>query len=106
MIEGKSALDEEGFLKDPDLWSYALATKITEDQFNIRLTELHMQAIHFVRAYYSEWDSLPMFKTIREHLKISSRQLDNMFKRGRSSARGVICKIGGLPRTLCIASGC
>ncbi len=106
VIEGKNALDEEGFLKKPDLWTPVLAGKMAKDQFNIRLTELHMRAICFVREYYLEWGSLPMVKTIREHLKISTEQLDDMFKRRRSSARGVICKLSGLPKILCIASGC
>ena len=106
MIEEKNVFDEKGFLRAPDLWSYALAQKMAEDQFNILLTELHMKAISFVRAYYLEWGSLPMVKTVREHLKISNEQMDDMFKRGNSSARRVLCKISGLPKNLCIASGC
>ena len=106
VVEEKNALDDEGFLKKPGLWTPVLAGKMAKDQFNIRLTELHMQAIRFVREYYLEWGGLPMFKTIREHLKISTEELDDMFKRERSSARGVICKLSGLPKNLCIALGC
>ena len=106
MIEEKNMLDDEGFVKAPDLWSDGLARKMAHDQFDMRLTEVHMQAIRFVRTYYLEWGTLPMVKTIREHLEISSDQLEDMFKRGKSSTRGVICKLSGLPRNLCIASGC
>lgn len=93
-------------MKSPDLWSHALARRMAEDQFNIRLTEMHFQAIDFVRAYYQEWGTLPMVRTIRNRLKISSEEIDDMFRKGQSSARGVLCKLSGLPKTLCIASGC
>lgn len=108
MTEEKRArvFDDDGFVKTPDLWSDYLARQMAHDQFDIRMTELHMQTIHFVRAYYLKWGTLPMVRTIREHLKISNEQLEDMFKREGSSTRGVICKLSGLPRNLCIASGC
>lgn len=102
----KSVFDEEGFLKNPDLWNLFLARKIAEDQFNIEMTELHIQAVNYVREYYEQWGTLPMVRTIRNHLKISSEQFDELFRRKESSARGVLCKISGLPRGLCTAAGC
>lgn len=98
--------DEEGFLKSPDLWSLALAREMAEDQFNIEMTELRIQAVSYVREYYQEWGTLPMVRTIRNYLKISSEQFDELFRRKESSARGVLCKISGLPRGLCTAAGC
>ncbi len=102
----EDVLDEDGFVKNPDFWSEALATKMAKDQFNISVTELHLEVIRFVREYYLKWGTVPMVKTIRDSVKISNEQLDGMFKRGISSSRGVICKLGGLPKMLCIASGC
>ena len=98
--------DEAGFLKNLDLWNVGLAHKMAKDQFDIEMTDLHLQAISFVRTYYLEWGTLPMVKTIRKQLKVSSEQLNALFAREESSARGVICKISGLPKNLCIASGC
>ncbi|UCE29227.1 MAG: TusE/DsrC/DsvC family sulfur relay protein [Candidatus Bathyarchaeota archaeon] len=106
MAEQEHALDEEGFVKDPELWSHALAVKMAKEQFNISITELHRRVVEFVREYYLKWGAVPMVKTIRTHLQLSNRQLDEMFKRDTSSSRGVICKLAGLPKMLCIASGC
>ena len=103
---GESALDEEGFVKIPSLWNDSLAKQMAEDQFKINLTDLHLQIIRLVREFYLKWESMPMMKTIKDHFKLDNGQLDKMFKRGRSSSRGVICKLGGLPKMLCIASGC
>lgn len=105
MVE-ESALDEEGFVRMPSLWSDSLAKQMAADQFKMELTDLHMQIICFVRDFYFKWETIPMMKTIKDHFKLGNGQLDELFKRGRSSSRGVICKLGGLPRMLCIASGC
>jgi TusE/DsrC/DsvC family sulfur relay protein len=105
MVE-TSALDEEGFLIDPDLWTEELSKKMAEKQFNMVLTDLHMKIIHYMRAYYMKWDTLPILLTISKEFNLKSRELDEMFKRGNSTSRGVICKLGGLPKMLCMASGC
>ena len=102
----ESVFDEEGFIKVPSLWNETLARQMAENQFKIILTDLHMEIICFVRDFYKKWEAIPMMKTIRVHYNLEEGQLDKMFKRDRSSSRGVICKLGGLPKMLCIASGC
>jgi tRNA 2-thiouridine synthesizing protein E len=99
-------LDEEGFIKNTEYWSDTLAKRMAKEQFNISITELHMQVIRFVREYYMKWGALPMVKTIKDRFKLTNERLDEMFKRGTSNSRGVICKLSGLPKMLCIASGC
>jgi tRNA 2-thiouridine synthesizing protein E len=105
MVED-NVLDKEGFVRNPSLWNEPLAKKMADNQFKIDLTDLHMQIICFIRDFYFKWEALPMVKTIKNNFNLSDDQLDKMFKRGRSSSRGVICKLGGLPKMLCIASGC
>lgn len=99
-------LDEEGFLINPDLWTEELSRSIAEKQFGMVLTDLHLKIIRFMREYYRKWETLPMLKTIRDEFNLEAAQIDEMFKRGNSASRGVICKLGGLPKMLCIASGC
>jgi tRNA 2-thiouridine synthesizing protein E len=106
MMVDDNALDEEGFVKEPNAWTDELSKKMAKEQFGMSLTDLQMQVIYFVREYYLKWETLPMVKTIRDQFKLDIDQLDDMFKRGKSTARGVICKLGGLPKMLCIASGC
>jgi hypothetical protein len=47
-----------------------------------------------------------MVKTIRDEAGLTADQFEQLFKRGISNARGILCKISGLPRNLCIAAGC
>lgn len=105
MVE-ESIFDEDGFVKSPSLWNEHLAKEMAIEQFDIDLTDLHFQIIRFVRDFYLKWEGIPMMKTIKDHFYLDNGQLDKMFKKGRSSSRGVICKIGGMPKMLCIASGC
>ena len=106
MGQEEEPLDGEGFVKKTESWSEALAKNMAEQQFNITITDSHMKVITFVREYYLKWGAVPMNRTIVDRAKLTNQQLDDMFKRGTSSSRGVICKLGGLPKMLCVAMGC
>jgi tRNA 2-thiouridine synthesizing protein E len=105
VVEG-NIFDNDGFMLDISSWSEPLAKQMAEKEFSIELTELHMQIIQFIRDFYFKWEAVPMMKTIITNFRLENGQIDEMFKRGRSSSRGIICKLGGLPKMLCIASGC
>jgi TusE/DsrC/DsvC family sulfur relay protein len=100
------ALDNEGFLINPDLWTEELSRKMAKTEFNIMLTDQHLKIIIYIRDYYKRWETLPMLKTIRDEFLLTTSEIDDYFKRGNSTVRGVICKLAGLPKLLCIASGC
>jgi TusE/DsrC/DsvC family sulfur relay protein len=106
MVEANSNVDREGFVKEPGLWSEALAVSMAEQQFGIEITEFHLRALKFIRDYFLKWGTMPMVRTIREQLKLSNEQLDDMFSAGTKSSRGIMCRLSGLPKALCIASGC
>lgn len=110
LMEGAQAMsrlyDDEGYLLDPSIWNEDVAIEIAKNQFDIELTEAHWICIRFVRTYYQKWSSLPMVKAVREEAGIASEEFERLFKRGKGSARGVLCKISGLPKMLCIAAGC
>ena len=99
-------LDDEGFLINPDLWTEELSRYMAKTQFNITLTDQHFKIITYIRNYYKKWETLPMLKTIRSEFNLTASDIDEYFKRGSSTARGVICKLAGLPKLLCISSGC
>jgi tRNA 2-thiouridine synthesizing protein E len=101
-----SVFDDEGFLINPDLWTEELSRNMAKTQFNITLTDQQSKIILYIRDYYKKWETLPMIKTIRDEFSLNASQIDEQFKRGSSTARGVICKLAGLPKMLCIASGC
>lgn len=98
--------DDEGFLINPDLWTEELCRNMAKTQFDITLTDRQLKIICYIRDYYKQWETLPMIKTIRDKFSLTASELDEQFKRGSSTARGVICKLAGLPKMLCIASGC
>lgn len=99
-------MDAEGFFVDFNSWNEERAEKLARDQFNIELAERHWICIRIVREYYGKWGSMPMVKTIRNEANVTVEEFDDLFRRQTSSARGVLCKISGLPRLLCIAAGC
>ena len=103
---GVEALDDEGFLINPDLWTEELSRSMAKKQFYIILTDQHSKIILYIRDYYKKWETLPMLKTIRDEFGLTALEIDELFKRGNSTARGVICKLAGLPKMLCISSGC
>ncbi len=99
-------LDDEGYLVDPKTWNEEIAREIAKKQFDVELAEAHWKCIRIVRAYYEKWSSLPMVKTIRDEGGLTADEFDQFFRKGASNARGVLCKISGLPKNLCIAAGC
>jgi len=99
-------LDDEGFLIKPELWTEELSRKMAKTQFSITLTDQQLKIITYIRDYYKKWETLPMLKTIRDEFNLTAQEIDDFFKRGSSTARGVICKLAGLPKMLCISSGC
>jgi TusE/DsrC/DsvC family sulfur relay protein len=101
-----AVFDDEGFLNNPDLWTEELSRNMAKTQFNITLTDRQSKIILYIRDYYKKWETLPMIKPIRDEFGLDASQIDEQFKRGSSTARGVICKLAGLPKMLCIASGC
>lgn len=91
---------------NPELWTDELSRSMAKTQFDITLTNRELKIIVYIRDYYKKWETLPMLKTIRDEFGLDASEIDELFKRGDSTARGVICKLAGLPKMLCIASGC
>lgn len=89
-----------------ELWTDELSRSMAKTQFDITLTDRELKIIIYIRNYYKKWETLPMLKTIRDEFGLDASEIDELFKRGDSTARGVICKLAGLPKMLCIASGC
>jgi TusE/DsrC/DsvC family sulfur relay protein len=98
--------DDEGFLINSDHWTEEISKNMAKSQFDIILNDQQLKIIFYLRAYYKKWETLPMLKTIRGEFGLDAEDIEKLFKRGNSTARGVICKLAGLPKMLCIASGC
>lgn len=93
--------DKEGFLRNLDDWSEAVACEIAE-QDDIELTADHWEIIHLVRGYYESYRLFPqnrvLVKRIGEELgreKGTSIHLMTLFT-GKPAR--VIARIAGLPK--------
>lgn len=93
--------DSEGYLKDTQQWSEALAGLIAEQE-GITLSPEHWEVVRFVRAFYLEFNTSPairmlvkaMAKTYGEE-KGNSRYLYRLFPKGPAKQA---TKIAGLPK--------
>jgi len=95
---GAEELDDDGFLIDSEHWTEELSRRMAKTEFDITLNEQQSKIILYIRGYYKKWETLPMLKTIRDEFGLTAPEIDALFKRDGSTARGVICKLAGLLR--------
>ncbi len=95
------AVDEEGFLKDPSLWTPEVTIQLAESE-GITLTEAHWELIHLVRAFYEEYDlspaMRPLVKAVKQQLgeeKGNSLYLLSLFPESPAKR---LAKLAGLPK--------
>jgi len=101
-IGGKTiALDEDGFLVNPNDWSTQVAEYFSAAD-GVLLTDLHWQVIQFARDYYRSFGIGPMPKVIVKMLnrqlgceEYSIKMLYSLFP--ETPARR-ICKYAGTPQ--------
>lgn len=93
--------DADGYLKNVDDWSPELASEIARLD-GIELTEAHWEIVHFVRAFYQEYNTSPAIRMLVKALsqkfgaeKGSSRYLQRLFPEGPAKQA---TKIAGLPK--------
>ncbi|MCW8884883.1 MAG: TusE/DsrC/DsvC family sulfur relay protein [Motiliproteus sp.] len=95
------AVDAEGYLKDLDDWTEAVAELIAVQE-NIDLTEEHWQVIHLLREFYREFGISPAMRILVKQVRIklgtdkgSSIFLMKLFP---GSPAKIASKIAGLPK--------
>ena len=95
------AVDAEGYLKSIDDWSEALAALIAEQE-GLTMTEAHWEVVHFVRAFYLEFNTSPAVRMLVKAMaqkygeeKGNSRYLFRLFPEGPAKQA---TKIAGLPK--------
>ena len=95
------AFDKEGFLRDLNAWSPAVAEQIALGE-NLELTAAHWEVVNLLREYYQKFDSSPTMRALVKYcaLKLGpdkgkSIYLMSLFP-GSSAKLG--CKIAGLPK--------
>lgn len=96
---GMPAMDEEGYLVDPADWSEQLALVLAARE-DIELTEVHWDAIRFMRDFYQEHQVIPDVRHVVRHLSdrfgaATRNVLFDLFPYGYVKQA---CKIAGMRR--------
>ncbi len=91
--------DDEGYLVNPGEWSEALAVAFAQRE-NIELTDVHWDAIRFMREFYQERQVIPDVRFVTRHLAesygVPARNLIfELFPYGYVKQA---CKIAGMKR--------
>lgn len=103
-VNGKTiALDDEGYLLDPDDWSMEVAETLARKE-NLELIEDRLEIVHFVRNYFLERQTIPEMRTLMKTLrdrhgkeKATRKYIYALFPYGYGQQA---CKIAGMRKPL------
>ena len=95
------ALDKEGFLRDREDWSPAVAEYLAEAE-GITLTEAHWQVITLLQGFYREFElspaMRPLVKYVGQHLGADKGRSIYLMQLFPPSPAKIGSKIAGLPK--------
>lgn len=102
LVEGREiSLDKEGFLRDLDDWSPAVAEQLALAE-GIELNGEHWQVIHLLREFYREFElspaMRPLVKYVGLHLGAEKGRSIYLMQLFPPSPAKVASKIAGLPK--------
>lgn len=89
------AVDEDGFLEQPEMWSEEVAKDFAETEAITQLTEQHWKVINYIRNYYTQFGIAPMIRKLCKETGFKLKEIYQLFPSG--PAKGA-CKLAGLPR--------
>ena len=87
--------DQDGFMKNPELWNEEVAKAIATEEGIDEMNEDHWRIAIFIRGYWKENDLAPAVRLICQELKMGVRQIYKLYTSG--PARGA-CRVAGLPK--------
>lgn len=100
-----AALDEEGYLVDPDAWSEEIAAALAAGE-GIALGEEHWSVIRFMREYFAERHIAPDARYVLKHLAetrgADRNELFRLFPYGYVKQA---CKIAGMRKPRAWSTG-
>lgn len=95
-VQGRTyAVDEDGFLEQPELWSDAVAKDFAQTEAINELTEQHWKVINYIRNYYLQFGIAPMIRKVCKETGFKLNEIYQLFPSG--PAKGA-CKLAGLPK--------
>lgn len=94
-LASKLNLDEEGFLRQPEVWTRGVARLLAQGEVSGGLTEEHWKVIDYLRQFYLECDCVPPVRMVRHFTGFNLQYIYKLFPSGLT--RGA-CRVAGIPR--------
>jgi tRNA 2-thiouridine synthesizing protein E len=89
------AVNDEGFLLDPDAWTEDLAEEIAREAGIGDLTDRHWQVIRFMRAEYAAKGTGPTVRVLGRSSGVNVKELYELFPKGPAKTAA---RIAGIPK--------
>jgi len=89
------AVDEDGFLQNPEIWNEKVALDFAVTEGVTELTEAHWKVINYLRNYYLQYGIAPMIRKLCKETGFKLNEIYALFPSG--PAKGA-CKLAGLPK--------
>jgi TusE/DsrC/DsvC family sulfur relay protein len=89
------AVDEDGFLENPEIWNERVALDFASTEGVNELTEAHWKVINYLRNYYLQYGIAPMIRKLCKETGFKLNEIYALFPSG--PAKGA-CKLAGLPK--------
>ncbi len=95
-LNGNSyAVDDEGFLEDPAIWSEAVARDLATTEGIQAMSDDHWKVVNYLRNHYVQFGIAPMIRKLCKETGFKLAQVYELFPSG--PAKGA-CKVAGLPK--------
>jgi len=92
-------LNEDGFLRQPELWNDAVAHALATSVGVPELTDEHWKVVRYLRQHYLDHGLAPMIRKLCKQTGVTLKRIYELFPSG--PAKGA-CKVAGMPN----ANGC
>jgi len=89
------AVNEEGFLEQPEQWTEAVAVELAKAEGIDPLTPEHWKVVAFMRKEYFEKGTGPTVRALGKTSGVSVKELYQLFPKGPAK---LAAKIAGIPK--------
>jgi TusE/DsrC/DsvC family sulfur relay protein len=89
------AVDEDGFMQEPENWNKDVAAALATTEGVDDLTDEHWKVVEYLREYYLQFGVAPMIRKLCKETGFDLKRIYALFPSG--PAKGA-CKVAGLPK--------
>ncbi|MCL4810931.1 MAG: TusE/DsrC/DsvC family sulfur relay protein [Vicinamibacteraceae bacterium] len=89
------AVDEDGFMAEPEKWDEKIALALAGTEGVETLTDDHWKVVNYLRNYFLQFGVAPMIRKLCKETGFDLKTIYALFPSG--PAKGA-CKVAGLPK--------